>query len=369
MADRVLDLPQGRFELVRRPDRARSQLRAWDAADAYLARHFDEQPVVGTLGIVNDSYGALACALAAHDPYVVADTAMARAGIADNLERNGRAAGAVVSDVDQLPAALDTVVVRVPKTLGLLEDQLHLLRDHLAPGARVVAGGMVRDIHTSTLDLFESILGPTVTSLAERRARLIHPEWQPTLTPPINPWPMRWSHGGTELVNCGGIFSARSIDIGTRLLLDHLPPSTGTVVDLGCGNGVLGIAIAQSETVDQVQFVDASSRAVDSAQLSWTANAATPEAVFYVAERLGAVVEPGSVDVVVNNPPFHEERAVGDGTAWDMFVDAHAALRRGGELRVVANRQLGHHSRIRKIFGNCETVAANRKFVVLSAIR
>jgi len=42
-------------------------------------------------------------------------------------------------------------------------------------------------------------------------------------------------------------------------------------------------------------------------------------------------------------------------------------LRRGGELRVVGNRHLGHHARLRKIFGNCETIAANRKFVLLSA--
>ncbi|MEM9655189.1 MAG: methyltransferase, partial [Actinomycetota bacterium] len=81
------------------------------------------------------------------------------------------------------------------------------------------------------------------------------------------------------------------------------------------------------------------------------------------------VVEPGSIDVIVNNPPFHEDRAIGDATAWDMFVDSQVSLRRGGRLIVVGNRHLGHHARLKKIFGNCETVASNRKFVVLSARR
>jgi 16S rRNA (guanine1207-N2)-methyltransferase len=369
MAERILDVPQGQFELLRRPLRPQSQLRAWDAADAYLARHLADEPPSGSVAVLNDSFGALAAVLTPHAPHVVADTAMARAGIAENLDRNGLAALPVVADIDDLPSDLATVVVRVPKTLGLLEDQLQQLRPHLAPGARVIGGGMVRDIHTSTLELFETILGPTVTSLAERRARLIHPTLDSDLVVPANPWPRRWTHDGIELVNRGGIFSATSIDIGTRFLLDHLPPAGGVVVDLGCGNGVLGVAVAQQTEASEVHFVDASTRAVDSARASWQANEPQAAANFHVAERLVEVVAPGSVDVIVNNPPFHEERAIGDGTAWDMFVDAHQVLRAGGELRVVANRQLGHHSRIRKIFGNCRIVASNRKFVVLSARR
>ena len=369
MVERILDVPQGQFELLRRPFRARSELRAWDAADAMIARHLAEAPPTGPTAVLNDSFGALAVVLAPHTPHVVADTAMARAGIAENLDRNGLPARPALPDVDELPNGLTTVVVRVPKTLGLLEDQLHQLRPHLSPGARVVGGGMVRDIHTSTLELFETILGPTVTSLAERRARLIHPTVAAELDVPVNPWPQTWTHAGIELVNRGGVFSASSIDIGTRFLLDHLPPASGVVVDLGCGNGVLGVAMAQQTDAREVHFVDASTRAVDSARASWHANDPDALAHFHAAERLAEVMPRASVDVIVNNPPFHEERAVGDGTAWDMFVDAHRVLRPGGELRVVANRQLGHHSRIRKIFGGCTTVASNRKFVVLSAHR
>ena len=62
--------------------------------------------------------------------------------------------------------------MRVPKSLALLEDQLLRLAPAVHEGTVVVGTGMVKEIHTSTLQLFERILGPTRTSLAEKKARL-----------------------------------------------------------------------------------------------------------------------------------------------------------------------------------------------------
>lgn len=57
----------------------------------------------------------------------------------------------------------------MPKSLALLEDQLHRLAPHLHADTVVVGTGMVKDIHTSTLRLFERIIGPTRTSSRRRR--------------------------------------------------------------------------------------------------------------------------------------------------------------------------------------------------------
>ena len=65
------------------------------------------------------------------------------------------------------------LLIRVPKSLALLEDQLLRLAPSVHEGTVVVGTGMVKEIHTSTLRLFERILGPTRTSLAERKARLV----------------------------------------------------------------------------------------------------------------------------------------------------------------------------------------------------
>ena len=69
------------------------------------------------------------------------------------------------------------------------------------------------------------------------------------------------------------------------------------------------------------------------------------------------------------NPPFHADNALGDATAWQMFSDSRAALRQGGELWVVGNRHLAYHAKLKRLFGNCDVVASNPKFVVYRAVR
>jgi 16S rRNA (guanine1207-N2)-methyltransferase len=176
---------------------------------------------------------------------------------------------------------------------------------------------------------------------------------------------------GRTVTNHAGVFCADRLDLGTRLLLEHLPHRSGpeTVVDLGCGNGVLGTAAALANPECEVLFTDESHQAAASAEETFAANApAGAKARFAVGDAL-ADVPPGSVDLVLNNPPFHSHQATTDRAARRMFAGARAALRPGGELWVVGNRHLGHHARLRRLFGNCEVVAATPKFVLLRAVR
>ena len=106
-----------------------------------------------------------------------------------------------------------------------------------------------------------------------------------------------------------------------------------------------------------------------SAQATFEANVADlGDASFLVGDAMSPLPDAG-VDLVLNNPPFHTHRATTDIVAWRMFTGARRALRPGGELWVVGNRHLGYHVKLRKIFGNCETVAASPKFVVLRSVR
>ena len=52
-----------------------------------------------------------------------------------------------------------------------------------------------------------------------------------------------------------------------------------------------------------------------------------------------------------------------------MFTGSKAALRPGGELWVVSNRHLGYHVKLRRLFGNCEVVTSDPKFVILRAVK
>ncbi|MFE9425443.1 methyltransferase [Kitasatospora sp. NPDC006697] len=410
----------GTHQLARFPADPRDQLRAWDAADEYLLSHLhgDADPELlppgtpaaapgGAVVLLGDRWGALTTALAQLRPTQITDSHLGREATRANLAANATAdatasatadpaanatpkatadatadpAGIrLLTSTDPVPERIDLLVVRVPKSLAFLEDQLHRLAPALHPGSTVIGAGMVTEVHTSTLQLFERIIGPTRTSKALRKARLIFS------TPAAaaedrgaNPWPLRYHLpegigvlSGRPVTNHAGVFCADRLDIGTRFLLDHLPQHRGPqrVVDLGCGNGVVGTAAALANPAAEVTFIDESFQALASAEATFRENAG-PDAParFLAADALAADVPAGSVDLVLNNPPFHSHQATTDATAWRMFTGARRALRTGGELWVVGNRHLGYHVKLRRIFGNCETVAANPKFVVLRATK
>ncbi|MET9847676.1 methyltransferase [Streptomyces ossamyceticus] len=381
MSDRMT-APWGEYALARHPEDPRDRLRAWDASDAYLLRHLaaSETPLDGTVVVVGDRWGALTTALAGHRPTQITDSYLSREATRANLARNGADPDTVrlLTTQDPPPERVDVLLVRVPKSLALLEDQLHRLASAVHEGTVVVGTGMVKEIHTSTLKLFERILGPTRTSLAEQKARLIlcTPDAGVVRAREADPWPYTYElpHdigplAGRTVVNHAGVFCADRLDIGTRFFLRHLPRGRGggRVVDLGCGNGVVGTAVALDDPDAEVVFVDESYQAVASAEATYRANA-DGKAEFRVGDGMAGFA-PGSVDLVLNNPPFHSHQATTDATAWRMFTGARRALRPGGELWVVGNRHLGYHVKLRRIFGNSRLVAGDAKFVVLQAVK
>jgi 16S rRNA (guanine1207-N2)-methyltransferase len=380
MNDRMTT-PWGELAPTRFPEDPRDRLRAWDASDEYLLGHLAEReiPLTGTVVVVGDRWGALVTALAAHRPTQITDSCLTQEATRANLARHGVEPGSVrlLTTRDTPPERIDVLLVRVPKSLALLEDQLLRLAPALHEDTVVVGTGMVKEIHTSTLQLFERIVGPTRTSLARKKARLIFCTPDPSLERPANPWPYTYTLpdgigavSGRTVVNHAGVFCADRLDIGTRFFLGHLPDggSGRRVVDLGCGNGVVGTAMALADPDAEVLFVDESFQAVASAEATYRANGLRGRAEFRVGDGL-AGVPAASVDLVLNNPPFHSHQATTDATAWRMFTGALRALRPGGELWVVGNRHLGYHVKLRRLFGNSQLVASDPKFVVLRAVK
>ncbi len=345
---------------------------AWDAADEYLLQ--DLPPADGPTLIFNDAFGALTCALAARNPWNISDSFIAQQAARHNLHLNHLEAQAMTfqDSLAPLPAAPALVLIKIPKQLALLEQQLRALRTVVTPQTRIIAGAKARDIHNSTLALFEKILGPTTTSLAWKKARLINTRVTlPAL--PDAPTTLNWTLDGTPwtIHNHANVFSRTGLDIGARFFLQHLPENVdGEMVDLGCGNGVIGLTLLAQNPQAKVTFVDESFMALASSRLNVEHNLpdALPRSEFVVNNAL-AGMEPDRFHAVLCNPPFHQQHAITDHIAWQMFNDARRCLKFGGELRVVGNRHLDYYRKLKKIFGNCTTVATGTKFVVLKAVK
>jgi 16S rRNA (guanine1207-N2)-methyltransferase len=369
-----LDIGASSYRLHRWPLRRTDLLRAWDTADRYLHEE-GGQAAPGRLLVVNDRFGALAVPLHAHAPTLWSDSHLTRLALDHNLAANGLDPGAVVFvPADTEPEGVfDTVLARVPKSLAFWEDTLLRLRSHLAPGARLLAGGMIKHTPRRAFELMEEIIGPTRTTQGWKKARLALAEVDPDRDLPSRLPDERYELEGygITLSNGPNLFSRNNLDIGTRALLPHLPADLGPArcADLGCGNGALALALARRNPEAEILGVDASYQAVASARRNAAAaGLAPPRVEIEVADGLTTAASE-SLDLVVCNPPFHQDRIVGDQLAWGMFTHAHRCLKDGGRLLVVANRHLGHERRLERIFGNCTPLDATPRFVVLEAAR
>jgi len=372
----VFSTPFAQLDLLRQPDQPHEPLQAFDAADEYLLNHLHEQGLTSNARVLvlNDSFGALVASLAGQARVTSSgDSHLGHLGLQVNLLRNQLPADAVTfvpaSAVAQGP--FDVVLIRVPKTLALLEEQLIRLHGQLAPNAQVIAAAMVKHLPRAAGDLLEKYIGPVQASLAVKKARLLFatPEAKPA---PVSPYPTRYrlEKPAIELLNHANVFCREDLDIGTRAFLPHLPKHLSRVraADLGCGNGVLGIAYGLGSPQAELTLVDESYMAVQSAEENWRAALGERPVEIRAGDGLAEQAE-DSLDLVLCNPPFHQQQVVGDFLAWRMFQQARAALVTGGELWIVGNRHLGYHAKLKRLFRGVEQVAATPKFVVLKAIK
>lgn len=371
----LMRAPQGQFELRRLPIRRNETLRAWDAADEYLLNDLAEKglPENARIVILNDTFGALTVALSRFSPVAISDSWLSQQATRINLDSN-RISQENVRLLNSLQSPnfnIDYLLIKVPKTMALLEYQLLALQPWLSEQTQVIAAGMIKNLPPSVWKLMEKLLGPVTTSLAVKKARLLYASPSLARVIPANPYPVSYRLENSDLIitNHANVFSRDSLDIGTRFLLQHLPanPEYRDIIDLGCGNGIVGLMLARHNPDARLRFIDESFMAVASAEENFNrAFEGARQAEFIATDSLNNIAAE-SADCIICNPPFHQQHAVGDHIAWRMFTQSRKVLRRGGELRIIGNRHLNYHVSLKKLFGRCELIASNKKFVILSA--
>jgi 16S rRNA (guanine1207-N2)-methyltransferase/23S rRNA (guanine1835-N2)-methyltransferase len=380
-----LTLLDRNLQLVRYPqDLQHPSWQAWDAADEYLIEYVEQniQDFQSKLiSIYNDDFGALACWFADVKPIWISDSYVAKQSCLINLQQNEIQKESVTfyDSVTQVDSPVELVLLKIPKTTALLEQQLIDLQTRVSPSTKVIAAGKANLIQKSTLALFEKYLGVTTTSLAKKKARLIF--CQPNGDKShVSPYPTVWftEKPNFKISNLANVFSRQQLDIGARFVLEHLSKldnvGNKTVIDLGCGNGVLGLHILNQNKQAKVVFVDESYMAVASAKKNVLENLPGKElqSEFIVNNCLDDFTiksKFSDVDMVLCNPPFHQQNAITDHIAWQMFKDAKSVLQNGGQLFVVGNRHLDYPNKLKRLFGNATTVATNKKFSILSATK
>lgn len=370
------DLLDKTLTLFRYPKRfTHPSWQAWDAADEllidYISSHGEFTPN-STMLIVNDDFGALTTRFSANQIVHVNDSYVAQRACQLNLTENNLPDDNIryIDSLSSLPLC-DWVVIKIPKTLALLEQQLIDLKAVVSRRTHIVAAAKAKSIQKSTLALFEKYLGNTRTSLAKKKSRLVFCDVEESLGPANSPFPTCWQtdDGSFDIANHANVFARQQMDIGARLLVQHLPSASDKkVVDLGCGNGVIGLYMLRKNPNCHVTFIDESYMAIASAKLNVERN--MPEKIGQCAFIVSNCLEQTpkqAFDVVICNPPFHQQNTITDHIANQMFEDAKTRLKKGGELRIIGNRHLDYPQKLKRLFGGYQVIASDRKFSILSS--
>ncbi|MBI3972753.1 MAG: methyltransferase [Chloroflexi bacterium] len=175
---------------------------------------------------------------------------------------------------------------------------------------------------------------------------------------------LEWRGATVRLRLAAGVFAARGIDPGSRLLLNAVEIEPGSrILDLGCGAGTIGLALAASDPRARVVLVDNSKPAADLARENAARNG-----LKNVEVPLGdgyAPVGNRAFDAIVSNLPAHRGLQHDTSAAERFIFEAPKHLRRTGEAWFVANRALPYELPATRAFRQVRLAATDGRYKVL----
>lgn len=159
-----------------------------------------------------------------------------------------------------------------------------------------------------------------------------------------------------------GVFSRTEIDKGTEILLNALPEElTGSLLDMGCGYGVIGVTLGKRYPGLSVVMSDVNERAVELSRRNAQRNGVPAR----VMQSDGYADVPFQrMDWIVQNPPIRAGKSV----IYAMFAEGARRLEPNGALWLVIRKQQGAESAVRylkTLFGRVEAVSKKGGFWVL----
>ena len=188
-------------------------------------------------------------------------------------------------------------------------------------------------------------------------------EWLALDTPRIN---------AAGYISRPGLFAWDRVDPASALLAQCLPADLhGQVADLGAGYGYLATElIARCPQVTAIDLYEAEARALEPARLNIDAAMRDHRHKLDVAlhwHDVTAGLPPKCYDAIVSNPPFHQGRADQPELGRAFIAQAAQALRKHGQLWLVANRHLPYEATLSAHFQQMHTVATQDGFKVIHA--
>lgn len=163
-----------------------------------------------------------------------------------------------------------------------------------------------------------------------------------------------------------GVFSKRTVDFGSRLLIETYedPDVKGDILDLGCGYGPIGISLARTYPDRSIVMVDINERAVSLAKKNAEMN--DVENVEIIESDQFTAINNRSFAAILTNPPIRAGKEV----IFNMYEESERALVTGGELWVVIQKKQGAPStqkKLQELFAEVDVQARSKGYFIIKA--
>ena len=323
----------------------------------------------GAVAVVHDTFGVLSTVLGGrYDVRSYSDNI-----VHHRRKRQAYAANGLASQGDPEPylgrqpdtgGPLDCGVMHMPKNPGLFRWYLHHISRSVPRSFTLAVAFYTRHFNTRILDVAGEYAGEVHQSKAYKKARLlVLSNWRRATMD--HPKPDVPAYDGMLFFQLPGVFSSKHIDYATQFLLDTWKFNDDlaatipqTILDIGCGNGVIGETLIRNYYPGaRVEGTDVSHVAVSSARQN------NRTGVYHWRHDLAAFA-PRSFDLIVTNPPFHDGHRNAIEPTLKLFREAAEKLSARGRFVVVANRHLNYATHLRRSFASVTEIATSKKFVI-----
>ena len=158
-----------------------------------------------------------------------------------------------------------------------------------------------------------------------------------------------------------GVFSSGSLDNGTRLLLENLPSQiNGSVLDFGCGAGIIGAFVNKKQPKTKVELVDVSALAIASSKKTLELNQLTGKV--FASDALSNIN--GQYNAVISNPPFHQGIKTNYHATESFLKDIKKYMAKNASLTIVANNFLKYAPILKAEIAEPELLINSKGFAV-----
>lgn len=161
-----------------------------------------------------------------------------------------------------------------------------------------------------------------------------------------------------------GLFNPKSIDVGTDLLLKKIElKGDEDILDIGCGYGPIGVALAKN-TTGKVDMIDKDFVAVEYSQKNADCNLLNNVSCF-LSNGLAQIPEGKKYDLIVSNIPAK----IGNELLWIIFNDVKAHLKPEGRFVVVTIAGLKDYVKrnFKEVFGNYKKLGQGGTYLISQA--